>query len=90
VFIDDIVYEHIERSDPVNQVLLQLEEHTGLGPTFAAELLGIAYSTYAQVRSGRRELQDYTRNHIAVLMILTPEQLEQQIKERVRNGGSKA
>lgn len=68
----------------MNQVLIQFEKHTQLGPTYAAELLGVAYSSYAQVRSGSRPLQAYTLRHIQALALLPPETLGQLIKEHVR------
>lgn len=54
----------------MNATLLQLEKATGLGPTYAARLLGVAYPTYAQYRSGRRPLQLYHERHIEALLLL--------------------
>ena len=70
----------------MNKVLLQFEKHTRLGPTYASELLGMAYSTYAQVRSGRRDLQSYTQRHIQALMLLPRYTLTTLISEHVRDG----
>lgn len=70
----------------MNTVLLQFEKHTRLGPTYAAELLGMAYSTYAQVRNGRRDLQSYTQRHIQALMLLPRDTLTTLISEHVRDG----
>ena len=70
----------------MNKVLLQFEKHTRLGPTYASELLGMAYSTYAQVRSGRRDLQSYTQRHIQALMLLPRDTLTTLISEHVRDG----
>lgn len=75
---------HISKGSPVNQVLLKFETHIQLGPTYAAELLGIAYSTYAQVRNGSRTMQAYTGRHIQALQLLPPDSLAQLIKEHVR------
>lgn len=70
----------------MNKVLLQFEKHTRLGPTYASELLGMAYSTYAQVRNGRRDLQSYTQRHIQALMLLPRDTLTTLISEHVRDG----
>jgi hypothetical protein len=67
----------------VNPVLVQFEKHTGLGATRAAKLLGVGYSTYAQIRNGRRRLQRYTRNHIQALTTLSSDALDRLIKEHV-------
>lgn len=53
-----------------NPTLVAFEEHIGLGPTYAAELLGMAYSNYAQVRNFTRPLQPYTERHIEAVMLL--------------------
>ena len=68
----------------MNQLLLDFEQHARLGPTFASELLGLAYSTYAQVRSGARPMQTYTRRHLQALHMLSRADLEKLIKEHVR------
>ena len=68
----------------MNQELIDFEKHTQLGPTFACELLGMAYSTYAQVRSGARPIQTYTRRHLQVIYMLRKADLEKLIKEHVR------
>lgn len=54
----------------MNETLLRLEKATALGPTYAARLLGVAYPTYAQYRSGRRSLPKYHVRHIEVIMLL--------------------
>lgn len=59
----------------MNPVLLRFEKATKLGPTFAARLLGVAYPTYAQYRSGRRELPLYHQRHIEALMRLPDSEL---------------
>lgn len=70
----------------VNKVLLDFEGHIGMGPTFACQLLGVAYPTYAQVRSGSRTLQKYTLRHIQALTLLPSETLQSLIEEHVRDG----
>ncbi len=65
----------------MNEILLHLEKTTGLGPTFAARLLGVAYPTYAQYRSGRRELPTYHAHHIEALLLLSQASLARLIKE---------
>lgn len=61
---------------PVNRLLLNFEKATGLGSTYAARLLGVAYPTYAQYRSERRELPLYHSKHIEVLLLLSRANLE--------------
>lgn len=68
----------------MNQLLLELESHTQLGPTYACELLGMAYSTYAQIRSGSRAMQTYTRRHLQAIHMLSRQDLDTLIKEHVR------
>lgn len=68
----------------MNQLLLEFEFHSGLGPTYACELIGMAYSTYAQIRSGARPLKTYTRRHLQALHMLSREDLDSLIKEHVR------
>lgn len=75
---------YINRATPVNQLLLEFEKHTMLGPTYASELLGLAYSTYAQVRSGARPMQTYTQRHLQALHMLSRPDLDKLIKEHVR------
>lgn len=72
----------------MNDTLLTFEHHTELGPTFAARLLGVAYPTYAQYRSGRRELQRYHANHIQALMLLPKAKLANLIEEHA-NGANR-
>ena len=65
----------------MNEILLHFEKATGLGPTFAARLLGVAYPTYAQYRSERRELPNYHHHHIEALLLLPHTSLAKLIKE---------
>ena len=69
----------------MNKVLLHFEKATDLGPTFAARLLGVAYPTYAQYRSERRELPLYHANHIEVLLLLSRPNLEKVINGKARH-----
>lgn len=71
----------------MNDTLIQFEKATGLGATFAARLLGVAYPTYAQYRSGRRPLQKYHARHIEALLLLPPKTLAKLIEEHA-NGRS--
>ena len=65
----------------VNRTLYEFEAAIGLGPTYAARLIGVAYPTYAQYRSLRRELPLYHSRHIGALLALPQDVLEQLIKE---------
>ena len=56
-------------------ILLRFETSIGLGATYAARLLGVAYPTYAQYRSGRRELPLYHQRHIEALLRLSDSEL---------------
>lgn len=67
----------------MNETLLRLEKATALGPTHAARLLGVAYPTYAQYRSGRRSLPKYHVRHIEVIMLLSDKNLHQLIAHHV-------
>lgn len=74
----------VERA--LNSVLLNFEAHVGLGSTYAASLLGVAYPTYAQYRSGRRDLPLYHHRHIEALTLLAPKRLRQLIEEHAHGG----
>lgn len=78
-----MVLYSLHMSDPanLNPVLLELERHTALGPTYAARLMGMAYITYAQCRSGSRPLKLYHQRHVESLLALQPEALAKLIKE---------
>jgi len=77
------------REHAVNQTLIDFEQYTRLGPTYAAELLGVSYSIYGQVRRGSRHLQLYTERHIEALQRLPHDTLQQLIQEHVRDGWQK-
>lgn len=65
----------------MNALVLEFEKHTQLGPVNAAKLLGYAYSSYAQYKSGARPLKPYLKRHIRVVMMLPREQLKVLIAE---------
>ena len=52
-------------------LLVDFEKRTGLGPTFAARLLGIPYISYAQYRSGTRTMKLSMLRHIEVILLLS-------------------
>lgn len=65
----------------MNQTLLDLEKQLGIGPTFVARLLGIAYPTYAAYRNGQRELPIYHKRQsewIVLCHLLVAEQDQAQ------------
>ena len=66
---------------PPHPLLLTLERRIALGPTYVARLMGLAYVTYAQYRSGRRELQLYHQRHIEALLVLPEGRLAELVKE---------
>lgn len=72
-----------------NPKLTQFEAHCDLGPTRAAKLLGVAYPTYAQMRSNSRPLQIYHQNHIQALMLLPAKTLRLLIEEHVHDQKTK-
>lgn len=57
----------------MNPILINFEFHTGLGPTYAARLLGVAYTTYSQYRNGKRVVPLYIQRHIEAVSILPTE-----------------
>lgn len=65
----------------MNRTLIEFEKTVELGPTFAARLLGVSYSIYAQYRSDRRPLPRYHRNHIQALLLLSKSALARAIDE---------
>lgn len=64
----------------INPVILSFEKRTGLGPTFAARLLGIAYPTYAAYRNQSRKLPNYHRCHIRMSGFLDAAQLKKYVE----------
>lgn len=70
----------MQRAEPA-PVLIGLERHTALGPTAAARLLGLPYVSYAQYRSGLRQLKRQHLNHIKAVMRLDPRALRQHIED---------
>lgn len=72
---------------PTNETLVRFERKTKLGPTYAARLLGLAYVTYAQCKSGSRPLQTYHERHIEALLLL-PHASLQKLIERHANGNN--
>lgn len=65
----------------VNDTLLAYEKLYALGPVAAARVMGVAYVTYAQVRSGQRPLQLYHERHLQALMLLPAAARNRLIKE---------
>ncbi len=71
----------------MNAILLDFEKRLGVGPVAAARVLGGAYPTYAQYRSGLRDLPTYHAHHIEVLLVENQRAKERIIQERI-NGKS--
>lgn len=70
------------RAEP-NPTLTDFERRINLGPTFAARLLGLPYITYAQYRSGTRDIKLCHVRHIEVILLLTPDVLKRLIEKEV-------
>lgn len=66
-------------------ILVDFETRTGLGPTYAARLLGIPYISYAQYRNHTRPLKQTFMYHIEVLLLLDKRVLQERI-ERIAHG----
>jgi DNA-binding transcriptional regulator YdaS (Cro superfamily) len=79
--VRDIFNAHIVTE---NAILIRFEKHAALGSTFVARLLGVAYPTYAQYRSGRRVLPLYHERHIELLTELPKERLNDVIRRHAR------
>lgn len=76
----------MKRKPDINQTLLRLEQRTKLGPTYAAKLLGLAYVTYAQCKSGSRPLQTYHERHVEALLLLPAAALSKLIERYIDHG----
>lgn len=76
----------MKRDSSINQTLLRFEQRTKLGPTYAARLLGLAYVTYAQCKSGARPLQTYHERHVEALLLLPAVALSKLIERHAKNG----
>lgn len=70
----------------MNQFMLDFEARVGLGATRVAALLGIAYITYAQYKSSRRELPQYHQHHMHALTLLHARGLLDQHVKDITNG----
>jgi hypothetical protein len=66
-------------------ILVDFETRTGLGPTYAARLLGIPYISYAQYRNHTRPLKQQLVFHMDVLLLLDKRALNERI-ERLAYG----
>jgi transcriptional regulator with XRE-family HTH domain len=69
------------------QRLYKLEDKLGTGPVNTARFLGYSYSTYAQYKSGRRELTPYLLAHVNALLAM-PDELLKNVFEEAINGHS--
>lgn len=76
----------MKREPSINQTLLRFEQRTKLGPTYAARLLGVAYVTYSQYKSGARPLQTYHERHVEALLLLPAATLSKLIERHANNG----
>lgn len=66
----------------MNSLLVDFEIYANIESPAAAKVLGVAYPTYAQYKSGFRKLQRYHRFHIETLRALPQRKLIALIKER--------
>lgn len=66
-----------------SQFLVDFEDKIGLGATFAARILGIAYPTYAAYRSASRELPQYHINQIHLITLLSATARKAYIQDRL-------
>lgn len=72
----------------MNELILNFESRTGLGPVLAAKLLGYPYSTYAQFKNNKRAIKPYLRNHIYAVLLLPDDSLSRLIQEVVARGST--
>lgn len=61
--------------------LVEFERRINLGPTFAARVLGLPYITYAQYRSGARDLKLAHLRHVEVILLLPQNTRDQYIRK---------
>jgi hypothetical protein len=78
------IFQAYMRNEP-HPTLVDFEQRIGLGSTGAARLLGLPYITYAQYRSGERQLKTCHVRHIEALLLLQPSSLSTLI-ESYTNG----
>lgn len=65
------------------QALVDFEAMLGLDPPQAAQVIGVAYSTYAAYRNCSRPLKQYHANHVEDIGRLPRRALAQLIRERI-------
>jgi hypothetical protein len=81
------IFSAYMRTEP-NPTLIDFERQTELGPTFAARLLGLPYISYAQYRSGTREIKPCHIKHIEVILLLDGETRKKLIQKEVHGNRS--
>lgn len=69
----------------MNKTLINFERQIGLGSTYAARVLGVAYQTYASYRNERRPLPLYHARHIRHFLML-PADVRKKELEVIANG----
>lgn len=69
----------------MNKTLIDFERQIGLGSTYAARVLGVAYQTYASYRNERRPLPRYHARHIRHFLML-PVDVRKKELEVITNG----
>jgi hypothetical protein len=72
----------------LNKTLVNFEKQIGLGSTYAARLLGVAYQTYASYKNERRKLPLYHARHIRCMLLLPKDVLQKEIED-FANGNHK-
>ena len=69
----------------MNKTLIDFERRIGLGSTYAARVLGVAYPTYANYRNESRPLPRYHARHIRHFLML-PVDVRKKELEVITNG----
>ena len=67
--------------------LERFEEHLLRGASDCAAVLGLSYSSYAGMKSGRRPIPRYVSYHVEALVALPLDKMHSIVKERLLKRG---
>jgi hypothetical protein len=67
----------------MDTILHRLESHLLRGPSECARVLGVGYSGYCHMKTGR-PIPDYVRKHAETLLAMDAAALNEIVRERLR------
>ncbi len=64
-------------------ILIELEHRAALGPTKAAALLGVSYTSYKDYKNGRRLLPLYIERSVQAHLALSEQNLRRLVRDTI-------